>query len=81
MYHSIELNRGFVVDLEVSSQYRLGRMHICRGTRLQAQISPMSSKRIKARRKWRTSILRMVRAPDECLFMLSSLCIGRRNGD
>jgi hypothetical protein len=40
MYHTIEFNRGFAVDLEVSSQHRLGRMHICRGPRLQAQISP-----------------------------------------
>jgi hypothetical protein len=40
MYHTIEFNRAFAVDLEVSPHHRLGRMHICRGTRLQARVCP-----------------------------------------
>jgi hypothetical protein len=40
MYHTIEFAVEFMVDLEISSQHRLERMLIHRGTRLQAQIKP-----------------------------------------
>ena len=40
MYHTLEFNRELAVDLEITPRHRLGRMHVCRGTRLQAQIRP-----------------------------------------
>ena len=40
MYHTIEFAEDCLVDLEISSQHWLERMHIRRGTRLQAQIKP-----------------------------------------
>jgi len=40
MFHTVEFNREFTVDLETSPRHRLGRMRICRGTHLLAQIRP-----------------------------------------
>jgi hypothetical protein len=40
MYHTIEFNTAFTVDVEVSPRDRLERMLVRRGTRLQAQIKP-----------------------------------------
>ncbi len=40
MFHTIEFNGELTVDLEISRRHRLGQMHICRGTRLQAQVRP-----------------------------------------
>jgi hypothetical protein len=40
MYHHIKFMSDFVIDLEVSPKHWLGKMHIRRGTRLQAQIKP-----------------------------------------
>src|SRR4029077_20521885 len=38
MFHTIEFNGELMVDLEISPRHRLGQMHICRGTRLQALV-------------------------------------------
>lgn len=40
MYHTIEFNRDFVIDLEVSAKKPLERILIRNGIRLSAQLKP-----------------------------------------
>lgn len=41
MYHTIEFNVDFVLDLEISPRQPLERVLIHKGTRFQAQLKPM----------------------------------------
>jgi hypothetical protein len=40
MYHTIEFNASFTVDVEISPRDRLERVLVRRGSRMQAQIKP-----------------------------------------